>query len=164
MINYLTLDTGDVTPSSADEFSDSDISNMTSWLLNALETPETVSLPHPLSKYKALVNKGDEGLLCTIYAPREIIPAEILRQAEEPIPHDGVPLLILGVALKDGKRLWEIFIQAFYVGDKHVEMPAEPWITVIPYEMYPYIPDHDLIIHFEKWVARTWFEMNIKRH
>ncbi|MDL2284291.1 hypothetical protein LJC19_04020 [Oxalobacter sp. OttesenSCG-928-P03] len=164
-INHISLDTGELTSSAQDEFTENAINEMIAWLMDALESQGFVPLPGALCDYNALIDKGDDGLVCSIYGPAKLIPEDVLyNRTGGVVPDEGVPLLIFGVALKDGQSLWKFFLQGFYLGDRVIEMPAEPWITVIPYQMYPYIPDPDQIIRFQNGVARAWLEAQKKLH
>lgn len=157
-INHIILDTGEMTSSASNEFTENAIDNMTVWLQNALKSQGFVPLPAPLSNYNALVDKGDDGLLCSIYGPPEIVPAA-LRSAGDEVLGEGVRLLIFGVAIEDGASMWNFLMQGFYVGDRIIRMPAEPWVTVLPYQMYPYAPDPAQLIRFQKCVARSLLEI-----
>jgi len=161
-ITYLNMDEGEAVLSAPDEFTEKAINNMTAWLFKALQSQKFVPLPEPLSDYNALVDKGDDGLVCSIYGPPGILPPEILRKTGEDVPEEGVRLLIFGVALEKGESLWNLFRQGFYIGDKAIPMPAEPWVAVMPYQMYPYMPEPELLISFQKCVAHSLLEMDKK--
>lgn len=158
-INHIILDTGELTVSAPDEFSQKTIDDMTAWLKHALESTGYVPLPAPLSNYNALVDRGDDGLLCSLYGPPAIVP-QALQSAAEEVPDEGVRLLIFGVALEKGSRLWNFLMQGFYVGDRIIPMPAEPWVSVLPYQMYPFAPDPGQLIRFQKCVARSLIEIS----
>lgn len=161
-INYLNMDEGETVPSTPDEFTEKAIHKMSAWLSSALKRQKFVPLPEPLSDYNALVDRGDDGLVCSIYAPPRIIPPDVLRKRGEEVPEEGVRLLIFGVALEKGESLWNLFSQGFYVGDSVVRMPAEPWVAVMPYQMYPYMPEPELLISFQKCVARSLLALDKK--
>ncbi|NLC23195.1 hypothetical protein NB640_12755 [Oxalobacter vibrioformis] len=163
-INYLNMDEGKAVLSTPDEFTEKAINNMSAWLSSAVKSQKFVSLPEPLSEYNALVDKGDDGLVCSIYAPASLIPPDVLSKRGEEVMPEGVPLLIFGVALDEGKSLWNFFTQGFYTGDRVIPMPPEPWVTVMPYQMYRYIPDPGQIVRFQKCVARAWFDVQKKSH
>lgn len=153
-ISYLNLDRGEVIPSTPDEFTENAVTGMTAWLLDVLEHEGYVSLPGSLRDYSALIDAREEGLVCSLYAP-----ARLVQKEEVDEPDEGVPLLIFGIALANGKSLWDFFMQGFYIGDRVITMPAEPWITVIPYQMYRYLPDPEPIVRFQKCVARAWIKV-----
>lgn len=159
-INYLNMDEAEVVPSVEGDFTEKAINHMTAWLSRALQSQKFIPLPEPLSEYNALVDKGDDGLVCSIYGPPRILPPEVLSKMGRDIPEEGVRLLIFGVALENGESLWNLFAQGFYIGDTVIQMPAEPWVAVMPYQMYPYMPRPELLTSFQKCVARSLLEMS----
>jgi hypothetical protein len=163
-IYYLNLDAGEPVLSAQDEFTEKNVYDMTAWLREALGSKGYVALPAPLGDYNALINKGDDGLVCSIYAPAGIIPEDVLRKRGEDVPPEGVPLLIFGVALDEGKSLWNFFTQGFYTGNRVIPTPPEPWVTVMPYQMYRYISDPGQIIRFQKCVAHAWLKTQKKQN
>jgi|GEM_PF-4809596 len=161
-INYLNLDAGEPVTSIRDEFSEKMLFDMTAWLAAALKNKGFIPLPPPFSGYNALISRGEDGLVCSVYGPEKIMPPEAVTRAGGEVPEEGLSLLIFGVAPEKGESLWNLFIQGFYVGEQIIRMPSEPWITMIPYQMFRYAPDPGLLVAFQKCVAHSLLDLDKK--
>ena len=159
-IDYLNLDIGEPVTSTRDEFNEKTLSDMTAWLSGALKNKGFIPLPPPFSGYNALISRGEDGLVCSVYGLEKIMPSEAVMKAGGEVPEEGLPLLIFGVAPEKGESLWNLFIQGFYVGEQVIRMPAEPWVTMIPYQMFRYAPDPDLLVTFQKCIAHSLLDLD----